>query len=99
MSDAKYGNWKIKGEEINIDELALAKMLYGALKESLKDSDLYYRGISPDYYYLTDKGKDTLIAFIEQMAPLILKADEDHIRKRAKTMTFDKLSEDAEQSL
>ena len=36
------GEWKtdIKGEEINLDEMALAKMLYGALKESLKDSDL-----------------------------------------------------------
>ena len=94
MSDAKYGNWKIKGEEINIDELALAKMLYGALKESLKDSELYYRGISPDYYYLTDKGKDTLVAFIEQMAPLVLKADEHHIYQRAKKMTFEKLKDD-----
>ncbi len=99
MSENAYGSWKIRGEEINIDEQALAKMLYGALKESLKDSELYYKGISPEYYYLTDKGKDTLMAFVEQISPLILKADEDHIRKRAKTMTFDKLSEDAEQSL
>lgn len=92
------GEWKtdIKGEEINVDEMALAKMLYGALKESLKDSDLYYKGISPEYYYLTDKGKDTLIAFVEQMSPLILKADENHIFQRAKKMTFDKLSKDSD---
>jgi len=93
MSENAYGSWKIRGEEINIDEQALAKMLYGALKESLKDSELYYRGISPEYYYLTDKGKDTLMAFVEQISPLILKAEEDHIRQRAKTMTFDKLAD------
>ena len=92
-------NWKVKKEEIEVDEMALAKMLYGALKESLKDSELYYRGISPDYYYLTDKGKDTLIAFVEQMSPLILKAEENHIYRRAKKMTFDKLAEDNEMSV
>ncbi len=62
----------------------------------LNDSNSYYRssiGKKGEYNHFKDEGKEALIKYIEQMAPMMLRQQDAELDERAKKIVWDELKQ------
>jgi hypothetical protein len=74
----------------------LHKQIYAGIMAVLNDSRSYYRsGISNKGQYdeFHDEGKEALVAFIEQMAPMMLRQQDLELDELAKKIVLEELKE------
>ena len=68
------------------------RQVYVGLLEILKDSKYYYSSrVGADYCHLTEDGKMAVIEYISQVAPYMLKKDQQAIEALAKQMVWEEL--------
>ena len=51
----------------------------------------YYSKIGRDYCHLTEEGKNAVINWIDTMAPIMIKLEEEEINLKAKQLVIDEL--------
>lgn len=72
----------------------LHKQIYAGIMAVLNDNNCYYRskiGEKGEYNKFKDEGKDALTAFIEQMAPLMLRQQDAELDELAKKLVLEEL--------
>lgn len=72
----------------------IEKQLYMGIVAVLKDDNLYYEsriGKKGEYNHFKEGGAEALLAYIDYVAPLILKNERDKLDKRAKEMIVEEL--------
>ena len=72
----------------------LQKQLYAGILAVLNDDNSYYQssvGKKGQYNHFYDNGREAIIKFIEQMAPLMLSQEKEELDLRAKQMVIDEL--------
>ena len=72
----------------------LHKQIYAGILAVLNDNDSYYQssiGHKGEYNHFYDNGREAIIKFIEQMAPLMLSQEKEELDLRAKKMVIDEL--------
>lgn len=72
----------------------IEKQLYLGIVAVLQDNTIYYKtdiGDKGEYNYFREGGKEALITYIEAMAPLILKNEQQKLDKRAKELVLGEL--------
>ena len=68
------------------------RQVYVGLLEILKDNKYYYHSkVGIDYSHLTEDGKAVVLDYINQVAPHMLKKDQEAIEALAKSMLWDEL--------
>lgn len=72
-----------------MDKEAIKNIMYGGLREIVRDHRYYYHSsIGPEYCRFTDLGDKAVKDFVTQMAVNIRKADEVDLDKRAKELVI-----------
>lgn len=72
----------------------LQKQLYAGILAVLNDKESYYQssvGKKGEYNHFQGDGKEAIVNFVEQFAPLMLKQQNDELDARAKKMMWDEL--------
>ena len=72
----------------------LEKQLYAGILAVLNDKESYYKssiGKKGEYNRFEDQGKEAIINFVEQFAPLMLKKQNEELDARAKKMMWEEL--------
>ena len=68
------------------------RQVYVGLLEILKDSKYYYHSrVGADYCHLTEDGKAAVLDYIDQVAPYMIKKDQQAIEALAKQMVWEEL--------
>jgi len=72
----------------------LEKQLYAGILAVLNDRDAYYQssiGKKGEYNHFQEGGKEAIMNYIEQFAPLMLRQQNLELDKRAKQLVIDEL--------
>ena len=72
----------------------LEKQLYAGILAVLNDRESYYQssiGKKGEYNHFEGQGKEAIINFVEQFAPLMLKQQNEELDARAKKMMWEEL--------
>jgi hypothetical protein len=72
----------------------LEKQLYAGILAVLNDRNSYYQssiGKKGEYNHFQDSGKDAVITYIEQFAPLMLRQQNLELDERAKKIMWEEL--------
>ena len=72
----------------------LEKQLYAGILAVLNDRDAYYQsniGKKGEYNHFQEGGKEAIIDYIEQLAPLMLKQQNLELDNRAKQLVINEL--------
>lgn len=72
----------------------LEKQLYAGILAVLNDKNSYYQsnvGKKGEYNHFHDGGKEAIISYIEQFAPLMLKQQNLELDERAKKLMWNEL--------
>lgn len=72
----------------------LQKQLYAGILAVLNDKESYYQsniGKKGEYNHFQGDGKEAIVNFVEQFAPLMLKQQNDELDARAKKMMWEEL--------
>lgn len=72
----------------------LHKQLYAGVMAILNDKDSYYQssiGRKGEYNHFNEPGREALLKYVEQFAPLMLEQQRNELDARAKQMVIDEL--------
>lgn len=72
----------------------LEKQIYAGILAVLNDRSAYYQstvGSNGCYNHLTDSGKEAILSYIEQFAPLMVKKQQLDLDTRAKQLVINEL--------
>ena len=72
----------------------LEKQIYAGIMAVLNDRNAYYQsgvGSNGAYNHLTDSGKEAILTYIEQFAPLMVKKQQLELDARAKQLVINEL--------
>ena len=72
----------------------LEKQLYAGILAVLNDKDSYYQssiGKKGEYNHFQGNGKEAIVDFVEQFAPLMLKHQNAELDERAKKLVWEEL--------
>ena len=68
------------------------RQVYAGLLEILIDDKYYYHSrVGNDYCYLTEMGKAAVVDYINQVAPIMRKKNEEQLIALAKSFTWEEL--------
>jgi hypothetical protein len=71
---------------------AVKDLVFGGLMELQRNrAYYYYSGVGSNYSYWTEDGKEAVLEFMREMAPLMRQAEEQDLDKRAKEMVLKEL--------
>ena len=70
-------------KDISVDEM-FAKQVYEGLFIILRDNKCFYSGVSSNYSYFTEHGKEVMLKYITDMAPIILRREQEEFQKKVK---------------
>ena len=69
----------------NVDKPALKELIFGGVQELMRNRKYYYHsGVSANYSYWTEAGKDALSEYMNMMGWMILEAENKELDQRAK---------------
>lgn len=72
-----------------LEKNAVKDLFYGGILEILKNRDYYYNSsIGSNYNHFTEKGKQTMDEYLNCMAAMMIKAEEESLNKRAKELVI-----------
>jgi hypothetical protein len=75
-----------------MDKGAVKDLVFGGLMELQRNrAYYYYSGVGSNYSYWTEDGKEAVLEFMREMAPLMRQAEEQDLDKRAKEMVLKEL--------
>lgn len=75
-----------------MDKGAVKDLVFGGLMELQRSRAYYhYSGVGSNYSYWTEDGKEAVIEFMKEMAPLMRQAEERDLENRAKQQVLDAL--------
>jgi hypothetical protein len=81
-----------KARKFNMDKGAVKDLVFGGLMELQRNrAYYYYSGVGSNYSYWTEEGKEAVLEFMREMAPLMRQAEEVDLNKRAKEMVLKEL--------
>lgn len=80
-----------------LTEDAVKDMIYGAIKELIKDPKNYYKGYSDEFSNITPEGESHITAMLTKFIPMMEKAESKKIVDRAKEIIYGQLREEADQ--
>ena len=68
------------------------RQVYVGLLEIIKDSKYYYHSkVGADYCHFTEDGKAAVLDYLSQVAPHMLKKDQEALEALAKQLVWDEL--------
>lgn len=75
-----------------LEKAAVKDLFYGGIMEILSNSRYYHNSsVGSEYNYFTELGKEALDEYLKSMAPMMLKAEELSLNKRAKDLVINGL--------
>jgi hypothetical protein len=77
-----------------LTEDAVKDMIYGAIKELIKDPKNYYKGYSDEFSNITPEGESHITAMLTKFIPLIERAESKKIVDRAKEIIYGQLRDE-----
>jgi len=71
---------------------AVKDLMFGGIVELTRNRNFYYHsGVGSNYSHFTPDGKEAIVAFMSEMAPLLRDAEELDLDARAKEMVLKEL--------
>ncbi len=71
---------------------AVKDLMFGGLMELSRNSRYYYHStVGKTYCYWTDEGKEAIVEFMKELAPMMRMAEEQDLDSRAKEMVLKEL--------
>jgi len=73
----------IRTKDISVDEM-FAKQVYEGMLVILRDRECFYHGVAYDYSHFTDHGKEVMLKYITEMAPIMMRREQEEFKKKVK---------------
>jgi hypothetical protein len=75
-----------------MERSAAKDLIYGGIQELMRNRDYYYHSsVNVDYSHWTELGIGALAEFLNSMAWIMQRAEEEYLDKRAKVMVLNTL--------
>ena len=81
----------------NLTEDAVKDMIYGAIRELMKDSKYYHHGYNDEFSYITPEGEANITAMLTKFIPLMVRAERRKITDTAKEIVYGTLKDDIDE--
>jgi hypothetical protein len=94
MGRTTWHNSEVDGTDSHesLNEEGVKDMIYGAIKQLLKNEKHYHHGYSEEFCHVTSEGEAHITALLNKLIPLVKKVEETELRQLAKEMTIESLN-------